>query len=390
VANRGRHLKDYEDSNLVSPANRLAFLECTNGSPFLPNCANSNVFRPFGAGAWGGVPLTMYTGYSNYDSLQALFRTRVKAVDAQFAYTYSHSLANTDVTDSSGSLSQGNSLLDPLNPRLDYGNSTINRPHIFVGNIVYNLPELAGHGTALRTAAGGWELSSILSYAMGPSLTVWAGGAAPGGLVGSGNTGGGNERPNSVPGQGCLAHGGDPTQWLNPNAWTLDHYALGTSPTSPRGVCYGPGIANTDFSVRKNFKITERVTAKFSMDFFNLFNKPQFGANNINTTLSVNSVLCGPGASADARQMWCNGTTDLAGENFGPYADNSLFWKTHDTIWPENPIGPCGTVKDALGNPIPNECRLTSNGPQGTFGTVSNDRPGHGPREIQYGLTIEF
>jgi len=390
VANRGRHLKDYEDSNLVSPANRLAFLECTNGSPFLPQCANSNVFRPFGAGSWGAVPLTMYTGYSNYDSLQALFRTRVKAVDAQFAYTYSHSLANTDVTDSSGSLSQGNSLLDPLNPRLDYGNSTINRPHIFVGNIVYTLPQLAGQSKALRTAAGGWELSSILSYAMGPSLTVWAGGAAPGGLVGSGNTGGGNERPNSVSGQGCLAHGGDPTQWLNPNAWSLDHYALGTDPTSPRGVCYGPGIANTDFSVRKNFKITERVTAKFSMDFFNLFNKPQFGANTINTTLSVNTVLCGPGASADARQMWCNGTTDMAGENFGAYADNSLFWKTHNTIWPENPIGPCGTVKDALGNPIPNECSLTSNGPQGTFGTVSNDRPGHGPREIQYGLTIEF
>jgi len=282
VANRGRHLKDFIDANQVAPANRVAFDECTstsppNNNPFLPLCPQAGVFRPFCAGNWGGIPFFQYAGYSNYDSLQALFRTRIKALDAQFAYTYSHSLANTDITDSSGGLSQGNSLLDPLNPRLDYGNSTINRPSIFVGNIVYTLPALSGQSKALQTAAGGWELSSILSYASGPSISIWAGGAAPNGLVGSGNTAGGNERPNRVAGQGCRASGNsDPLQWLNPNGWTLDHYQLGQDPTSPRGACYGPGIANTDFSIRKNFKITERVTAKFSMDFFNLFNKPQF------------------------------------------------------------------------------------------------------------------
>jgi hypothetical protein len=313
-----------------------------------------------------------------------LFRTRIKAVDAQFAYTYSHSLANTDLTDSSGGLSQGNSLLDPFNPRLDYGNSTINRPQIFVGNIVYSLPTLASQNKLVRTAAGGWELSSILSYATGPSLSVWAGGAAPNGLVGSGNTAGGNERPNRVADQSCRASGNsDPLQWLNPNAFTLDHYVLGSDPSSPRGVCLGPGIANTDFSVRKNFKITERVTAKFSMDFFNLFNKPQFGANTINTTLSNNAVVCGPGASADANQPWCSGGTDAAGQSFGAYADNTVFWKTQATTWTTAGGGSCSSNGDGT-------CTIGANGPQGTFGTITNDRPGHGPREIQYGLTIEF
>src|SRR5579864_3277854 len=357
VANRGRHLKDFIDANQVSPANRVAFDECTtssppNNNPYLPLCPHSGAFRPFGAGNWGGIPFFQYEGYSNYDSLQALFRTRIKALDAQFAYTYSHSLANTDITDSSGGLSQGNSLLDPLNPRLDYGNSTIDRPSIFVGNIVYSLPALSGQGKALRTAAGGWQLSSILSYATGPAITVWAGGSAPGGLVGSGNTAGGNERPNSVGGQGCRASGNsDPLQWLNPNGWTLDHYVLGADPTSSRGDCYGPGIANTDFSVRKAFKITERVTAKFSMDFFNVFNKPQFGADSINTTLSNSAVVCATGAGSDPNQPWCsNGPTVNPDQSLGPglgvYADNTLYWKRQAEVFNVAPVanGPCGAV----------------------------------------------
>ncbi|HEV2697693.1 MAG TPA: hypothetical protein VGU90_06850, partial [Terriglobales bacterium] len=210
-----------------------------------------------------------------------------------------------------------------------------------------------------------------------------AGHGGPNGLVGSGNTGGNNERPNFVPGQSCRAHGGDPLQWLNPNAWTLDHYALTSAPTSPRGVCYGPGIANTDFSIRKNFKVTERVTAKFSFDFFNIFNKPQFSASNINQTLSNSSVVCGAGASTDPNQPWCSGGTDIAGQSFGAYADHSLFWKTFETDWALPAAAPqCGGTA----------CTVTqgANGPQGTFGLLTNDRPAHGPREIQYGLTIEF
>jgi len=33
---------------------------------------------------------------------------------------------------------------------------------------------------------------------------------------------------------------------------------------------------DVDFSLRKNFKITERIKMQFSLDFFNLFNHPQY------------------------------------------------------------------------------------------------------------------
>ncbi len=291
VGNKGRNLVDFADVNPVPFSQRINFAE-----------NNNNIVRPFGSvttttaagcapnpppctsGNWGNIFQRQWTAIANYNAFQALFRTRLKAVDAQFAYTWSKSLANTDITDSSGGSNSLNTYLDPLNPRLDYGPSQINRPHILVGNIVYNAPTLAGQNSFVRTGLGGWELSSILSYASGPSLTVQAGKTgAPGGILGSGFTSG--ERPNRVAGVSCRRQGS--LSWLNPAAFTLDHYVLGSDPTSPRGVCLGPGNAQTDFSVAKNFKITERVTAKFSMDFFNLFNKTQFIATAMNLNLSA-------------------------------------------------------------------------------------------------------
>src|SRR5207253_10795772 len=82
-------------------------------------------------------------------------------------------------------------------------------------------------------------------------------------------------------------HTTDSAVLLNSCNYTHYHYAIGAaSPTSPLRVCLGPGLAQTDFSIRKNFKVTERVSAKFSMDFFNLFNKTQFRADQIGTGLT--------------------------------------------------------------------------------------------------------
>ena len=326
VGNKSFHQTNFADTNPVPlGADRLTY-----------SLGNTNTLRPFGAGVWGFIPQQQWRGDSNYNALQALFRTRVRAIDAQFAYTWSKSLANIDISDSSGGNNAGNTFIESGNPRMDYGPTLINRPNVFVSNIVYNLPSLSGKKAALRTVAGGWELASILTYANGPSLTVLAGspgGGAPGGLVGNGNTA--TDRPNLVPGVSCRGTGLD---WVNPAKFTLDHYALGTDPNSPRGICPGPGIANTDFSVYKNFKLGEKVTMKFSMDFFNLFNKTQFNSTGLNLSLSNNATVCTAAAP-------CAG-----------YADNSLQWN------------------------------FATNG-QTSFGRVENDR---GPREIQYGLKLDF
>jgi hypothetical protein len=328
VGNRGIHLDNFADINAVPLGPDRITYAIGNGP---------NSLRPYGAGSWGVIPGWQWRAGSNYNALQALFRSRVKNLDAQFAYTWSKSLADTDISDSSGGPNAANIFLDPTNPHLDYGPTVINRPQVFTGNLVYSLPTLKGQNTALRTAAGGWQLSSILTYTSGPSLTVLAGNSgAPGGLIGSNPEG--SDRPNLVGGQSC---GGSGLQWINPNKFTLDGYVLGVNPNSPRGICSGPGFADTDFSIRKNFKITERVTMQFEMDFFNLFNKTQFNSIGMDLDLSNNGVICQTG-----------------GTNPGcaNHPNDSIYWDR-------------------------------ASQQQSAFGQVENDR---GPREIQYGLKIDF
>jgi Carboxypeptidase regulatory-like domain/TonB-dependent Receptor Plug Domain len=353
VGNRGYHLLDISDANPVPVDQRVAFA-----------IGNSNTVRPYGAGNFGFIAQQQYESGSNYNALQALLRSRLKNLDAQFAYTWSKSLANTDIGDSSGGTDAGNTFLNPADHHLDYGPTTLNRPQVFTGNIVYNLPTLDGHSSLLRTTAGGWQASTILTYASGPSLTVLSGGGGPaGGLMGTGQAE--NERPNLVPDVSC---GGSGNQWINSNMFTLDHYQLGANPTSPRGICSGPGIADTDFSVRKNFKITERVRMQFELDFFNFFNKTQFNSTGMDLSLSNSGTVCVAGSSSNPGTPWCAG-----------YADDSIFWKTSPTTWVVPVITstcaapPCTVV-------IPGQV-------QTSFGKVENDR---GPRQIQYGLKVDF
>jgi hypothetical protein len=332
VGNKGYNLANFADVNF--PFARVNYA-LTGG----------NNDRQFGAGAWGAIQQQQFQTYSNYNSLQALFRTRLKAVDAQFAYTFSKSLANSDIGEYSGGSNVGNTFLDPLNPRLEYGPTTIDRPHMLVGNIVYNLPTLSGQNSLVRTAAGGWELSSILTYASGPYLTVLAGGdGTKGGISGTGYNAG--DRPNRVAGVSCSSHAGG-LSWINPAAFTLDNFQLGSDPTSGRGVCEGPGNAQTDFSVGKNFKITERVRAKFSMDFFNVFNKTQFIATSIPLSLSNSGTPC---TTAVVTNAVLPGTGVCAG-----HGNNTLSWNSSDV--------------------------------QGNFGQNTATRD---PRQIQYNIRIDF
>src|SRR6266542_1569804 len=342
VGNRGGNILRYKDANAVLPANQLDFaLNNNNNDRFAtgPLCGQNptqpTCFGTINYGEWGA--------HSSYHALQALYRTRIKALDAQFAYTWSKSLANTDITNS-GNTGNTTSVTDVANPDLDYGPTPINRKHVFTSNIVYTLPVLAGRAAPLRLALGGWEAAGILSYGSGPSQTIFGlnGGAtnAPGALQGTGTDT--NQKPNLVLCD-CRAHGAPKFQWYNPGAFTLDHYQLGTFGNERTGSCTGPGIANTDFSAYKNFKVTERVNVQFRMEFFNFFNTTQFRADQINNQLAGSATACTAAAP-------CAG-----------YAVNTV------------------------------QYNCASDG-QGNFGQAgSNGSPGdRGPREIQYALKISF
>jgi hypothetical protein len=342
VGNRGSDVLQYKDANAVLPAKRLDFalnndnLDRFAASPLCGHTLPDGTKQP---GCFGEIKYGQWGARSNYNALQALYRTRIKALDAQFAYTWSKSLANTDITNS-GNTGNTATVTDISNLNLDYGPTTIDRRHVFVSNIVYTLPTLQGHGVPMRMALGGWEAASILTYASGPSQSIFGLNAgatnAPGGLQGTGDNE--NQKPNRVL-QDCRAHGAGAVQWYNPAAFTLDHYQLGTFGNSSVGSCTGPGLANTDFSLYKTFKFTERVNMQFRMEFFNLFNKAQFRADQIDQQLAASAVAC---TVANP----CPG-----------YAVDTVSWN------------------------------FANNGRPQTFGRVTNDK---GPREIQYALKINF
>jgi hypothetical protein len=293
VANKAIHILQHRDPNIIPQALRYDFAT-----------HNSAADRPLGNGQWGSIQEAQWSGSANYHSLQSLFLTQTHGVRAQFAYTWSKSLTDSDLTISGGQ-NEYSLLLDPNNSKLNYGPSLINRPHTFVGSIIYDMPSFTGRSAFMRYALGSWELSAIPSYATGTSLTVDVANQLSnetgstvvvnnGGVSGAGQSQN-NVRPNRVAGQSCYAHTSDKTQFLNPAAWTMVGYAIGSvTGDSGIGECKGPGIANTDFSVYKNFKVTERVGLQFRMEFFNVFNKVQFlgnsaGGNFLNKQISNNN-----------------------------------------------------------------------------------------------------
>jgi len=55
-----------------------------------------------------------------------------------------------------------------------------------------------------------------------------------------------------------------------------------------RNAFTGPRFFNTDFSIIKNTKITERFNLQFRADFFDIFNQANFGNPGLNTQSPAN------------------------------------------------------------------------------------------------------
>jgi hypothetical protein len=92
-----------------------------------------------------------------------------------------------------------------------------------------------------------------------------------------------------------------PSNWLNPAA-----FAIPTNAQIAAGDLFGnegigtsrsPGLVNFDFSIFKNFAITEAKRLQFRSEFFNLMNTPFFGQPG-SVGLTVGTSTFGKVASA--------------------------------------------------------------------------------------------
>jgi hypothetical protein len=340
VGNAGVHLTSMQAGNIVPQADWA--LAATSG-----NGTGVNPWR--GAFNFGGINGFAREGHATYHSLQTLFRSQMGPSTFQAAYTWSHSLGDVEEDNSSGSANQEIPTVQG-NDGLDKGNTNINRPNIFVANEVFYLPKMANSNKLMQNTVGGWEFNSIFTAAHASSLTVFANGgysntigtgstaqsASISQLIGTGYVG--NNRPLTT-GQSCNAKEKG-NQILNSSAFTLVGYTLGTvgSGIEHRGYCYGAPTTDWDAQLAKNWQIKERYRIKFSMDFFDILNHPNFNSNGLE------------GTGYAPAQISC-GTTELCS--------------------PTNPT-------------------ITSTSAVNGFGTVSTLQVGRGNRELQYALKFSF
>ncbi len=194
------------------------------------------------------------------------------------------------------------------NARLAYGPNSFDRTHIWVLTANYDLPIGKGRkwldnaSRPVDLVLGGWQVNTVTNWYSGLPFDV--------GYRDSGadrDTGPG--RPDVVgnfevsnpsqygwfatAGKTGLANGETGGPWRRP--------ARGTFGTLSRNALRGPRLFNTDFSVFKNARVTEKVNAQFRVEIFNLWNHVNLG--NPNSCIDCNPANDGkifglaPGAS---------------------------------------------------------------------------------------------
>jgi hypothetical protein len=222
--------------------------------------------------------------------------------------------------------------VDAYNLHSSWGPDILNHPQLFSANVAYDLPSLQNKSTLVRATLGGWQTAGILTLASGPSISTLLNGVQglgdPAG-VGNGSATAVN-RPDRVLSQPCHTSGMSSQQFMNPNMFTVNGYQLGKVGNAGIGTCLGPNTRNVDFSLHKNFKITERISTQFRMEFFNLFNHPLYSAQDVinNQTLGFNAPIFGDASGnpvpkdAKGNQILTTATQILSatpnpGTNFG-------------------------------------------------------------------------
>ena len=305
VGSKGFDLLHPYDANQVPPGDnnhngvpdRLDFIHAGSSS------SARAALRPYGVFGNASIAILDHRGSSIYHSLQTQLISRF-GHGSQFQASYTFSRAIGDVTLTGGENSVGSSSVSQLeNPGLDRGLTFTHRKHIFNSSLVLVLPELENKSGFVKNVLGGWEIGTIAQASSGRPVTVFTGGipGLPGRVSGTGLNS--NQRPNVVAGVDCHASGGLPEQILNPAAWTLAGFQLGTFGNSGRGICEGPNFAQMDASLYKNIKFGPRVKAQLRFEVFNVFNRVNFISVGLNTSLNPTSATLDTGRAATATKI---------------------------------------------------------------------------------------
>jgi hypothetical protein len=213
-----------------------------------------------------------------YDSLQASLHKRFNmGLEYQLSYTFSKGMSDSIGYYGEGGQAGGQSayMQNLYDRRSEWGPTYFDNKHAFTGSFVYQLPfgqrkKFGSHwNRAVDGVLGGWQTSGILSAHTGFPLTIKMSGDPSGTGARSfrANVIGTPNDPHQI-GPGLLYL--DPTAYAAPTARTFGNAGV--------GIVRGPGMKRLDFSLHKQFNITEKRYFELRAETFNLFNTPIFAS----------------------------------------------------------------------------------------------------------------
>ncbi len=204
---------------------------------------------------------------SNYNALQVVLSKRfTNNYLLNVNYTWSKWIDSTRTGYQNRGVHQ-----DSDNPGLDRGPAAFDRRQIFSASWVWSPGWLTRHDSVvIRNLLGGWQFTGLVSMQSGSPFTVMTG-------LDNSRTALNQDRPNQF-GNAKLDTGRDRGQliqrYFNPDAFEPNPVL--TFGTLGRNTLVGPGYANVDFGLMKNFAVTETSSLQLRGEFFNLLNRPNF------------------------------------------------------------------------------------------------------------------
>lgn len=220
----------------------------------------------------GVTTIAMYAseGISHYYGGTASFERRLaNGLSYSLNYTHSRLLDNAIGMSNQGNEGYGFNF-NKFGDRYEYGNSDLDLRNRLAATANYELPFFKEDSGVRKWTLANWSANLLLGWSAGQPFTITNASNVSGQSFGNGNS----DRPNLI---------GNPT--LNRNQRTLNQYfntlafqaqTTGTLGDAPRNTNYGPHYRHVDFSLIKQFPITEAANVEFRAEGYNITNTSNF------------------------------------------------------------------------------------------------------------------
>jgi hypothetical protein len=252
-----------------------------------PDGSQSAGARPYPA--FGDIQWMENRVSSTYNSLQARLEKRFShGLSGMVSYTLGQALTGAvdHISTSGGGAGFDTGVFrepqDAYNLNAERGPSEFDVRHRLVVNYIWEMPFGRDRkygkdwSRGLDFVLGGWQLTGIHVVQSGLALTATLGGSTVLNLGGERRA-----RPNLVGNPELPEDQRTVARWFNTDAFAAFSPAPQAFGNAGIGIMRGPGMANFDFTLAKNFRVADRRSVQFRTEFFNAFNHANFGPPNI-------------------------------------------------------------------------------------------------------------